>query len=82
MDEYVVYVLYSDRYGKHYVGYTSDLIDRFASHNRLATKGWTVAYRPWRVLFVEFHSNKREALAREKWLKSGKGREFIKTLQH
>lgn len=47
---YVVYVLYSERYSKIYIGYTSDLIDRFHSHNQFAAKGYTVHYRPWEVV--------------------------------
>jgi len=51
MDEviYTVYVLYSFSYDKIYIGYTSNLIDRFRSHNKLGKKGWTLRYRPWVV---------------------------------
>ncbi|WP_374707758.1 GIY-YIG nuclease family protein [Flavobacterium sp. J372] len=38
MDEFVVYILYSEKHQKSYVGYTSALIDRFKSHNLLATR--------------------------------------------
>ncbi|WP_245970420.1 GIY-YIG nuclease family protein [Pseudochryseolinea flava] len=34
-----VYVLYSIPHRKTYVGYTSDLESRLASHNELSTKG-------------------------------------------
>lgn len=37
-----------------YIGYTSDLIDRFHSHNQFATKGYTVKFRPWQVIYIEF----------------------------
>ena len=49
-----------------------------ASHNSLATKGYTVAYWPWKVIHLEYFQSKTEALIREKALKSGKGREYIK----
>ncbi|WP_343030475.1 GIY-YIG nuclease family protein [Fulvivirga aurantia] len=42
-----------------------------------AKKGYTVRYRPWEVIYTEEHSNKSEALKREKQLKSAKGRQFI-----
>ncbi|WP_348677251.1 GIY-YIG nuclease family protein [Flavobacterium coralii] len=42
MDEVVVYVLYSKKYNKHYVGCTFNLLERFKSHNFLGTKGYTV----------------------------------------
>ncbi|OUL60254.1 GIY-YIG nuclease family protein [Flavobacterium sp. AJR] len=37
-------------------------------------------FRPWEVIHVEFFSSKSEAMKREKYLKSGIGREFIKNL--
>ena len=43
-------------------------------------KGFTTKYRPWTVIHIEFFENKNEAIAREKFLKTGKGREFIKGL--
>ena len=78
--EFVVYILYSSKYKIHYTGYTSDLINRFYSHNILATKGFTVKFRPWKVIYVEFYNTKSEAIKREKFLKSGRGREFVKTV--
>ena len=78
MREYVVYILKSVRYQKTYVGFTSNLIQRFNAHNKQATKGYTKRYRPWVVIYVTFFKTKSEALKKEKMLKSGKGREWIK----
>ncbi|MGD9991877.1 MAG: GIY-YIG nuclease family protein [Salinivirgaceae bacterium] len=75
--EFVVYILFSEKHQKHYTGFTSDLISRFHSHNELSTKGWTIRYRPWKVIHVEFFASKTAALDREKYLKSGKGREYL-----
>ena len=80
MEEFVVYILFSEDYGKTYIGFTSNLIERFKSHNYLSKKGYTIKFRPWKVIYVEFFSTKSEALKREKLLKSGKGREFIKEI--
>ena len=74
---FVTYVLYSRKFDKIYIGVTSDLIDRFQSHNFRSTKGYTVSYRPWEVLLVEFFETKSEAIRREKALKSSRGRAFI-----
>lgn len=78
MEEFVVYVLFSEKYNKIYVGYTSHLINRFLSHNTLSTKGYTVKFRPWKVVHIEFFDDKTVALNREKELKQGKGRAFIR----
>ena len=74
---FTVYVLYSAKFNKIYIGYTSDLPNRLISHNELATKGYTLRYRPWDVLHTEIFKTKKEALIREKELKNGKGRAFI-----
>ncbi len=80
MEEFVVYILFSEDYGKTYVGFTSNLIERFKSHNYLSKKGYTIKFRPWQVIYVDFFTTKSEALKREKILKTGKGREFIKEM--
>ena len=74
---FTTYVLYSEKYGKIYVGFTSDMSNRLLSHNQLATKGWTIKFRPWQIVFTEIFDTKSEAMKREKELKSAKGREFI-----
>ena len=79
MNEFVVYVLYSETHNKTYTGYTSDLINRFHSHNHFAGKGYTIRYRPWTVVYVEFYSTQREARNRELYLKTGVGREFLRS---
>jgi putative endonuclease len=82
MAEFVVYILYSEKFNKNYTGFTSNLIERFKSHNHLGTKGYTLKFRPWKVIHVEFFNSKSEAMQREKYLKTGMEREFIKNLIH
>ncbi|HET8809887.1 MAG TPA: GIY-YIG nuclease family protein [Flavobacteriaceae bacterium] len=78
MEEFVVYILYSKKYDKTYRGQTTNLIARFKDHNELGKKGWARKYRPWEVVHVEFFSSRSAALKREKFLKSGKGRQWVK----
>ena len=59
---------------------TSNLEERLKSHNELGTKGWTIKFRPWQIVYQEQFEDKKNALTREKQLKSAKGREFIWTL--
>lgn len=75
---YTVYVLFSAQYEKIYIGFTLNMEQRFLSHNKMGKKGWTVQYRHWHILYTEQYDGKSEALLREKFLKSGKGREWIK----
>jgi putative endonuclease len=76
---FTVYILYSKKYDKKYVGFTSNLIERFKSHNLLSKKGYSLKFRPWFVLYTEYYDSKTDATSREKWLKTGVGREFIKS---
>ena len=78
---YTVYILFSDEHQKHYTGFTSNLEQRMLSHNCLG-KDWTSIYRPWKVIYTKEVNIKVEAMKYEKWLKTGVGRSFIKTLKH
>ena len=74
---YTVYIIFSNRHKKIYIGYTSNLINRFHSHNELSRKDWTHNFRPWVVIYCEYFTHKEEAQKREKQLKGAKGREWI-----
>ncbi len=77
---YTVYTLHSPDYDKIYIGFSSDLESRMLSHNKLGTKGWTIKYRPWEIVYTEECKTKAEAMKREKQLKSAKGRAFIRRI--
>ena len=81
LPEYTVYLLFSPPHGKHYTGFTSDLAQRILSHNELG-HDWTSKYRPWQIIYTKIFGTKSEAMVYEKWLKTGVGRDFIKTLIH
>ncbi len=74
---FTVYVLYSENFDKIYIGFTSDLKNRLLSHNHLATKGFTIRYRLWTLIHSEEFDTKKEAMSREKELKTATGRKFI-----
>ncbi|MDP2789445.1 MAG: GIY-YIG nuclease family protein [bacterium] len=62
-----------------YVGMTQNLQKRLADHNYarvFSTKG----FRPWKVLYCEKCSDRKSARTREKYFKSGIGKEFLKSL--
>ena len=75
---YTVHILYSKSYNKIYIGFTSNLIERFHSHNSKAKKGWTIKFRPWEVVYCEYYSEKSIALKREKYWKGSSGRRKIR----
>ena len=74
---YYVYVMRSEIDGRFYVGMSENVENRIKQHNSgmtFSTKG----YRPWKIIFVEEFETRLLARAREKYLKSGIGKEFIK----
>ncbi len=74
---YTTYVLYAPKFNKIYIGFSSSVCRRVVDHNELATKGWTVRYRPWKLVYKEQYPLKKQAMKRERQLKSARGRRFI-----
>ena len=76
---YYVYILKSLKNGSLYIGYTSNLKQRFKSHNsgkNLATK----PYLPYELIFYEAFLNIDDAKSREEYLKSGWGLKTVKNM--
>jgi putative endonuclease len=76
---FIVYALKSEKDGRIYVGFTQDLSRRLKEHNSgktRSTKGWL----PWNVIYTEEADSREKARAREIYLKSGIGKEFLKSL--
>ncbi len=73
------YVLYSVEFDRSYTGMTKDVEKRLKQHNKKENKS-TKAYVPWELIHVEHFNSRIEARAREKYLKSGIGREYIKSI--
>ena len=76
---YTVYVLYSPRINRYYIGYTNDLERRLSEHNRRKGK-FTDRGIPWELKHTEIYSSKSEAHAREQFIKGQKSRTFIEDL--
>lgn len=79
MNFYYVYILQSLKLDWIYVGSTSDLRKRFKSHNdgeNLSTKG----YVPFKLIFYEAYLSKKDALRREEYFKTTKGKTTLRTM--
>ena len=74
---YQVYAIQSEKDGRIYVGLSSNLEQRIAEHNHGRVNS-TKGYRPWRLFYKESCKTRIEARNREKQLKSGYGKEFLK----
>ena len=76
---YNVYVIQSQKNGFLYVGMTSNLKIRLKYHNQGRVFS-TQAYRPWKLVYNEDGFDSVSARKREKYFKSGCGKEFLKSL--
>ena len=76
---FYTYVLRSKKKGKLYTGHTEDLKRRLLQHNTENNKKkFGCVNGPWELMLFDVFSTRSEAMKREKFLKSGKGREYIK----
>ncbi|MBU0731870.1 GIY-YIG nuclease family protein [Patescibacteria group bacterium] len=74
---YYVYILTSLKDKKLYIGYTSDLNRRIEEHvNGKVTS--TKHRRPIKLMCYEAYLSKKEAMKREKFLKSSDGKKDIR----
>ena len=74
---YYVYVLQSQKDSKFYTGFTSNLERRIEEHNN-KTEFSTKCRAPFSLIYFEGCIIKEDALARERFLKSGKGKKYLK----
>ncbi len=72
-----VYVLRNVSSARFYTGYTSHLTQRIGQHNHGITKS-TKIRGAWELVYQEEFATRAEAMRRERFLKSGKGREELK----
>ncbi|MDQ5953909.1 MAG: putative endonuclease [Patescibacteria group bacterium] len=78
---YTVYVLKSLKNNYRYIGQTNNLNKRLNEHNSGLSKS-TKNIRPLVLDYSEEYATRSEAMKRERFLKSGKGREWLTSINH
>ena len=74
---FYTYLIKSDVDGKWYTGFTRDLQKRILEHNEgrnIATK----SRKPFKLIYYEACLDEEDARAREKYLKSGMGKRYLR----
>ena len=74
-----VYILISKRDFKRYIGLTNNLKRRLNLHNSGKVQA-TKNRKPFVLIYYEEFEDRINAAKREKFLKSGKGREFLNSI--
>jgi putative endonuclease len=74
-----VYILISQKDNNFYIGFTNDLERRIKQHNNGQVAS-TKPRRPFKLFHLEGFATKEEAVKKEKYYKSGLGREKLKSM--
>jgi putative endonuclease len=77
---FIVYAIKSESRNYIYVGMTQNLENRLKRHNGGFEKT-TKPYKPFFLIYQETLATRAEARKREKYLKSGIGKEFLKSIK-
>ena len=76
---YSVYIIYSQKIDKYYIGFSSNVQDQLLKHNR-NSKGFSNVGKPWVLVYQETFDNKKDAMTGESQLKKWKNREPLESL--
>ncbi|GAF73841.1 unnamed protein product [marine sediment metagenome] len=74
-----VYILYSEKLDKYYIGSSHNPEQRLHYHN-LGKKGWTKIGIPWKLVFKKGFPNKEIAVQKETFVKRQKSKRHIEKL--
>ena len=76
---YYVYVLLSNKDYNFYIGFTENIQQRLDEHNA-GKNASTKLRQPLKLIYCEGHTSKSDALRREKYFKSSKGKTTLKQI--
>lgn len=79
MKFFYVYVLKSLHHDFIYIGFTTDLKERFKEHNSGKSKS-TKPYLPYDLIHYEAYKSEKDAKRREAYLKTNRGKTTLKTM--
>ncbi|PIR45516.1 MAG: excinuclease ABC subunit C [Candidatus Vogelbacteria bacterium CG10_big_fil_rev_8_21_14_0_10_50_13] len=75
---FYVYLLENQDDKSWYIGYSSDLRKRLKRHQQGDGARTTSRKKNWRLVYYESYFNQQDAKGRERFLKSGSGRRYLK----
>jgi putative endonuclease len=77
MTYFYIYVLLSEKDKNYYTGYTKNLNNRLTQHNDGKVES-TKKRTPFKLIYWEGCLNQKDALYREKYLKTSWGKRYLK----
>ena len=76
---FTVYILYSEKSQKYYVGSCQNMEERLSRHNSGRNKS-THSGMPWKLMYQEQFDSRSDAVAREMKIKKMKSKIYIENL--
>lgn len=77
--KFYTYILRSEKDNSYYIGSTSSIENRLKYHNKGKVRS-TKYRRPWQLVYKEEYPTLKEAMKRERQIKSWKSRDSIEKL--
>ena len=75
---FFVYVLENQNDRSWYIGFSSNIEQRIIDHRNGSGARTTRIKKDWELIYYEAYVVRSDALGREKFLKSGSGRKYLK----
>ena len=79
--ENCVYILYSNKINKYYIGFTQNFNVRMQFHKNAESKKFTAKANDWKVFLKINCANKQQGLLIEKHIKKMKSKTYIENLK-
>ncbi len=79
METYFVYILFSKKLNRYYIGSTSNLKRRLKEH-LYKHRGFTARAKDWTIVYQEECASKNDAIQKEQAIKLKKSRSYIEFL--
>ena len=76
---YCTYILISLKDKNFYIGFTTNLLRRMHEHANGESKS-TASRRPFKLIYLEFHISKKDAMRREHYFKTNPGKKTLKLM--
>jgi len=77
---FYVYIIYSQKIDRFYVGYTTNIEIRIHQYHNLGRSNYTSKGIPWELKHFEAFESEIEAMRREKQIKKLKSKKYILSL--
>ncbi len=75
--EVVVYILYSEKLDKFYIGYSENMEQRIGFHNSEENLKWTKSGAPWQIYLLISCATVSQARKIERYIKQQKSKKYI-----